>query len=183
MIALSLSICLWGSSTSISHHIHTQKEGFPSLIPLIVHVNTKRSTHHISDSRFRWIRIVHHFSAHIYALFHLHGVTYALWYQKICSNTLRDSFPSPDILRNRVQLGRAAGLSRHSKELKRQKGREEVPDRATHTQNLTLIINYGCFCLILPQPVTTQLLAVKDSERKREGKAIFIKKRIISQNK
>lgn len=147
-------------------------------------LTARGSTHHISDSRFRWIRIVPYFCAHISALFYLHGcVTYALWYQQICCNTPHDSFPSPDILSGRAQLGRAAGLSRHSEELKRQKGREEVPNWATHTQNLTLIINYGCFCLILPQPATTQLLAVKDRERKREGKAIFIKKRIISQNK
>lgn len=32
-----------------------------------------------------------------------------------------------------------------------------------HMQSLTLIINYGCFCFFLPQPLTTLLLAARGS--------------------
>lgn len=38
-----------------------------------------------------------------------------------------------------------------------------------HTQSLTFIINYGCFCFISPQPLTTELLAVKGGEDGGQG--------------
>lgn len=107
--------------------------------------------------------------------------------RRLHSNTLRVCFPSLDILLGRVLLGRAACLSRHSEELMRQKG--ERTDWDPHTQSLTLIINYGCFCFFLPQPLTAQLLAVRDrengrgGERERARKGQFSSKRIIYQNK
>lgn len=53
-------------------------------------------------------------------------------------------------------------------------------------RSLTFIINYACFCFISPQPLTTELLAVKGGENggQREKRGQFSsKKRIIYQNK
>lgn len=49
-----------------------------------------------------------------------------------------------------------------------------------HTQSLTFIINYGCFCFISPQPLTTELLAVKGGEdggQREEKRANFHQKK------
>lgn len=98
------------------------------------------------------------------------------------TNTLLISFPPLDILLGRVLLGRAARLGRHS-----EGRREEALDWDPHMQSLILIINYGCFCFFLPQPLTTQLLAVRGErgrERQREKeKRQFSSKRISYPNK
>lgn len=57
---------------------------------------------------------------------------------------------------------------------------------SAHTQSLTLIINYGCFCFLLPQPLTAQLLAVREREREAEAesereKGNFHRKQLVIQ--
>lgn len=76
------------------------------------------------------------------------------------------------------------------------RGADETERRAKmlawdpHMQSLTLIINYGCFCFFLPQPLTTRLLAVREGagEREEKGdgqreKGQFSSKRISYPNK
>lgn len=61
-------------------------------------------------------------------------------------------------------FGRAARLSRQSEELMRWRGEKRRLDWDPHMPSLTLIINYGCFCFFLPQPLTTRLLAVMERD-------------------
>lgn len=104
------------------------------------------------------------------------------------SNTLWAGFPPRD------PLGRCWGPARQSRQSELPSDR---PDRAVkrggrkrrgekdtrldpHTQSLTFIINYGCFCFISPQPLTTELLAVKGGEdggRREEKRANFHQKK------
>lgn len=105
--------------------------------------------------------------------------------RRLQSHTLRVGFPSRDIL-----LGESpAWQSRQSEPWARRGDETKRCEKKTlgcdpHTQSLTFIINYGCFCFILPQPLTTELLAAGDGENgeRRGGKAIS-SKRIIYQNK
>lgn len=87
--------------------------------------------------------------------------------RRLHSNTLRVSFPSHDIPLGRVLLWQSC-LSEPSL-----RGADETEGEreGAHTQSLTLIINYGCFCFFLPQPLTTQLLAVRGGEKGRESES------------
>lgn len=155
-----------------------------------MHVNnTKRSPQHISNCCLSQLTIWKCVCVWVLALFtfwryfiqtaqHNVLVTHS-GIRKLHSNTPRISFPPLDILLGRALLGRAARLSRQSEELTRWRGERRHSTEILTCMSLTLIINYGCFCFFLPQPLTTQLLAVRerarDKERERE-KAIFIRK-------
>lgn len=52
---------------------------------------------------------------------------------------------------------------------KRERKKKKTLGCNPHTQSLTFIINYGCFCFISPQPLTTELLAVKGGEDGGQG--------------
>lgn len=175
---LSLSVWLCGPST-ISHYIHAQNDGFP--LKNYYFPWSRMLTPRGALNTFQTLASVswESFSGSMFQCWHLciifiqtvqHNVLVKHYgIRRLHSNTLRVSFPSRDILLGRVLLGRAVCLSRHSEELTRQKGREKALDWDPHTQSLTLIINYGCFCFFLPQPLTTQLLAVRGGEKGKES--------------
>lgn len=118
--------------------------------------------------------------------------------RRLQSNTLWAGFPSCGILLGGcgcwggvgVQLARVASLSCHQTdqtERWREEGEREGGGKTLgcdpHTQSLTFIINYGCFCFISPQPLTTELLAVKGGEdggQREEKRANFHQKRELS---
>lgn len=151
--------------------------------------NTKRSPQHISYSRlsqltiwecvYVWVLALFTFMQYFIQTVWLNVLVTHYGIRKLHSNTLRIPFPPPSLFWEESCLAEApvwAVTPRSSWDGGESK---KALDWDPHMQSLTLIINYGCFCFFLPQPFTTQLLAVGEREQGRERqreKAIFIKK-------